>query len=110
MEISVETLDGRVITLQVDPSDTIIAVKVEIQAQHHLIFNGKQLDDRLILADYGIQYRPIPDFRYQLQEMMKICIRTLDNSLYVKSSDTIDSVKAKINDEYGSSRPVVPHV
>ncbi|KAM3262860.1 hypothetical protein ACQJBY_053163 [Aegilops geniculata] len=101
MEISVETLDGRVITLQVDPSATIRAVKAEIQAQHHLIFNGKQLNESLTLADYGIRYRPTPEFRYQLQEMMKICIRTLDNPLFVKSSDTVDSVKAKINDEYG---------
>jgi ubiquitin C len=100
MEISVEALNGNIITLQVDPSDTINAVKAKIQDHHCLIFGRKQLEDSSTLADYGIQDGSTLKLLPRPQERMGIHISPLGDYFYVKSSDTIDTLKAKIEYEY----------
>lgn len=63
MQIFVKTLTGRHITLNVEPTDTIAAVKIKIQekegtlpARQRLIFEGKQLtEEEKTLQDYNMQ-------------------------------------------------------
>ena len=112
MKIFVKFLAGKTIALVVQSSCTIDSVKTMIQRkegfptdQQCLLFSGYQIEDDSTLADYNIQQDSTLHCVLKLGGSMRIFIKTLRDKIIalgeVKSLDTIENVKARIQYKEG---------
>ena len=109
--IHVKFSTGKIITFQVNSSDTVAEVKEKINQQENisrnfrrnLLFNSNQLEDDRKIRDYGIQNGSILEIKLVIGEKMQIKVKTEETAfvLDVQSSDTIQEINKKIQDKKG---------
>jgi ubiquitin C len=114
-QLFVETRAGKSITHEADSSDSINCVKHKIQNQvgalvelQRLIFSGNQLKDgrSLCLSDYNMPIEATLHLVLCLHGGMQVLVKTLMGkaiTLELKSSDSIDDLKQKVQEKEGIS-------
>ncbi|XP_018453942.2 polyubiquitin-like [Raphanus sativus] len=111
MQIFIKIFTGKILTLEVESSDTTCKLKEKIQDkegiptyQQMLVFEEKKLEDCKTLAIYNIQKHSTLHMILRFRGM-RIFVNVLQCDiaimLEVKTSDTIDNVKEKIQDKEG---------
>ena len=112
MPLFVKTETGKTIHLNVDSSHTVYEIKVMMVCMgerippklQRLIHAGKQLEDGRTMESYGIKEHSTIHLVLPLRGGMQIFVRTLTGktiTLEVEASDTIENVKAKVQDKEG---------
>ena len=112
LKITVETISGKRIPLDVDCRHTVKELKALIEDkegihpdQQRLVYAGHELEEGIILSRYSVQngstFRLVDDTVMTLKISVVIDATVTTIRLEVESSDTISNVKAKIQDKEG---------
>jgi ubiquitin C len=111
MQIFVKTLTGSTITLNVESSDSVEAVKQKIQDiagippdQQRLVYASVEMLDGMTLADYNIQNESTI---HLFPAIIQIFVRSLTGdtvALNIRHNELVESVKQKIQDREGIPR------
>lgn len=111
MQIFIKTADEKTMSLEVNRSETIKSVKTKIQDkegiplfQQSLFFAGNELEDYHTLSNYHVYWGFTLELVLTNKENMKIIVQIFTGktiTLQVKIYDTIDNVKAKIQEKEG---------
>ena len=88
MQILVRTLTKKMITLEMEPVDTIEVVKAKVQQkegtpldQQRLIFDGKQLEDSRCMSDYNVGRKSTLHLILRLHSDLQMFARTLNGKM-----------------------------
>ena len=116
-QVFVKTMEGRNITFDVDLTDKIESLRAKIQDkegippdEQRLVFAGKQLENGNTLEDYSIKRHSIIHLLGWIDGGMQIFVKTRVGrnppsgkiiTLEVEPTDTIEAVKAKMQDRTG---------
>ncbi|CAN6352489.1 unnamed protein product [Urochloa humidicola] len=107
MQIFVRSPSGRMISLRVYPDETLYDVKKKIMEKHDFVFDGVRMENNFTtLADYNIQHQSTLDLVEKMQIHIKEPLQGLTFTVDVDSSDSIDNIKDKVenNDGFPKSR------
>ena len=110
-DIYIRTFTGKMIVIEVLPTDTISNLKRMIRDKEGispndqtLFYAGRQLDDALTLANYDIPMESMLQLVTRFRPNMTIFVKTLSGKtmeLSVNFSDTVSDIKIKIEEMEG---------
>ena len=108
MQIFIVTLTGKVITLDMEPSDTIEKLKAIIKDkegipldQQKLLFGGYLLQNDRTLASYNIQKESTIKLILKLLGGIQNFVEFLNGKIVTLDAEDTDTIKIKIQDKMG---------
>lgn len=115
MHLFVKTLTGKTVMVDVDPTDTILAIKEQIHAKEGvaiprqcLVIGGRIMDDSVRLAECGIQNQSVLHLvlRVPSQGPINVTVEQADHTfqLPLMHGDTVGYLKEQVETRTGISR------